>query len=505
MKKLLALILAALMLFSTAACNTTPNSISNSGKNSENAGNNGNTTNNNPNNTNNSQNSSNINVEDIVFSSIYSDGVAIVNLRDEEGKAYVIDKQGNIIFDFQIAEYNTDSTVNYLRFENGLLVYNGKCYDTKGNVTAPESVGATAFVALERGKYIIAEKITSTYDSAKKELGVLDTSFKWILPLKEGYYDLYHSYSDFFWNDVILSTNNTKKAIKPDYSDVVYFSNGTTIAPNDINAESFLKVYENKYILAKGDNNTLGLLSADGEWLLSPTDDFWNTYRDSWSFSVDIRKDFLVCEFSDSYSIPTISDGRFVLEETQERTSGVLYYNILAKTNRFDKPDGFDNVSNDNTNTSEKFDFNSITNHYEHTEFINGKAAVALWNSTVSELYVTVVDENGTFLFEPVKTDITELPSFGSPFYFDGNYIVLANRASCGSGNLNASMTLYTFDVNGKKIAEWKASDNLDTWSCSFQYNDGVIVFWLISGQYSNYYRESRVKYYTFDFKPLFE
>ena len=658
MKKLLALILVALMLVSITACNNPQSGIESGGDNTkdnvnkDNGGDNTKDNVNKDNGTNNNNiNSGDVNVDDIVFSSVYSDGVAIVNLKDEEGKAFVIDKQGNIIFDFPLADGWADSSVNHLRFENDLLVYGGKCYDTKGNITTPESVGATTFIALEQGKYIVAEKISSTYNSEKKELGLLNTDFEWILPLKEGHYDLYNSnigkYKDFFWNEIVFSTDNTIKCFMSNSStEVVYCSDGRKILPEDVHAECFFELYEDKYILAQTkDNNRgkLGILNANGEWVLTPSEELWEVYESWHGYSLDIKKDTLVCEFYDRYNIPSISNDLFVLSERETETSGILYYDIKTKTSKLitedailssycnapstalkkiiyhtdgeielvygsmdsedksyvydwgieelktaaqyiliktrqeslkdfidnsnnadyegmmdvysvcdqnmnwilksipadevelkgdylrvystwgyiengyynlrtggfsvDKPADFDNEENNDSDVYKEFDFTSITNHFKHTDFVNGKAAVALLNSAVNEIYITVVDESGAFLFEPVKVEMTSFSgySFSFPFYFDGEYIVLANRDTCGSGVLNATMTLYTFDINGKKIAEWTASDNLDAWSCHFEYSDGVVVFWLISGQYSDYYRESHVKYYTYDYKTLFE
>lgn len=599
----------------------------NNNNNSNNSNDSNNTNDNQDNNSNNDL--GDISVEDIVFSSVYSDGVAIVNLINEEKKAYVINKQGNILFDFPLMENQSAGAVNHMKFQNGLLIYNNKCYDTKGNITSPESVGATSFYAFEKGKYIIAERITSTYDSAKKELGVLNTDFEWIVPLKEGFYELYHnntsSSHDFFWNEVVYSTSNEKKAYLDSYYRNIYFSDGTIMSPADVGATD-LDLYGGKYIFA----DTGIIYDFNGNILLDLFDIDILHYADV--NSLKIRNDFLVIAYNyyvdtenyvenkaillynlltneqtliegndvlSSYcespmtaleKIIYTSNGKelvygnmnnekiedvcnngfvefyltennkYIVIQTTQRTlkdfpDGDLYadttvsmrtYSICdinmnwiiksipadeieikgdylkvystwhyiengyydLRTGEFsvNEPSDYGKTDNDPSNDSDttgKFDFSSITNIHAHTNFVNGKAAVALWNAEVQEMFLTVVDENGKFLFDPVKTPIKQRFDFlNIPLYFDGEYIVLGNNSNCGSG-YTSSLTIYTYNTNGDKIAEWKASDDLDAFSCSFKYNDGVLVFWLSTGNFSDYYRQSRIRYYTHDFEPL--
>ena len=448
---------------------------------------------------------------------------------------------------------------------------------------------------------------------------------------KEGFYDLYHSSyvncHTFFWNEVVYSTDNMKKALMPDYnSDKIYFSDGTILSATDVGASYFLEIYDNKYIFAKGDDNvTLGIIGSDGNWIIEAVDDLWNIFRSSNS-DMYIRGDILVIEYYDYndgfyvvyYNLLTktytVIDGddilasfcdnstkylqeivhvndkielvygeiseeerdeiydfgirslytinnRYILIETRqyitmrfadkdytkyisvysvcdnnlnwivksipadrlkwnkdylyvESDSNYIengYYDLRTGDFFITPPNDFDTGNDDNANEElnnpNKFDYYSIENFYKASDCVNGKTAVALWNSDVSELYITIINEYGDFLFEPIKTPIHSISSSitGVPIFFDGEYIVIADNTGCGSGHIYSSLTLYTYGINGKIVAEWKASDSLHPYNCSFSYKDGVIVFWLLNGQYSDYYRQSGVKYYTYDFKPLFE
>lgn len=564
-----------------------------------------------------------VNVEDIVFSSAYSEGVAVINLRAEENTAYVIDKNGKIIFNFPLEDGYSSYTIRNMKFQNGLLIYGGKLYAKDGTVILPESVGATAFVEYD-GTHVIAEKITSDYASSKKELGVLNAELSWVVSPTEGCYELYHSNTssaqDFFWNEIVNSSDNTKKVFKfDDYSTNknIYFSDGTVLTPASVNVIEFQALYENKYLLAKPSYDSVGVMDLDGNWVLEPTEDFWDIYRNS---EVEIKDDILsaksgdaimyydlltkaltvfnrdqllldycekaavskiICEYdgeniiykqlvfgaidendvwdfeitagdNDKYILVNIrqyllltgtyegetyeqdeemyfsavlnSDSEWILKGIRgdaelkgdylcvTNDDETVYYDLLTGEVLTERPADLPSDSEEGGDNEEEtpevdseFDFYSIPNFYKNTDFVNGKAAVALWNADVREMYFTVVNTKGEFLFTPVKTAIKELTLGSLPFYFDGTYIVIADNTGCGTGYIQSLLNIYSYDLNGQQVAHWKASDDIHTWNCSFEYNDGVLVIRLIQGQYSDYYRQSGVLYYTHDFKPLFQ
>lgn len=558
-----------------------------------------------------------IKMEDIVFSSVYSDGVAVINIRTEENTAYVINKSGKIVFSFPLKEGYSSYTVSNMKFQNGLLIYEGKCYAKDGTVTLPETVGATAFVEYD-GTHIIAEKITSDYASAKKELGVLNSDFQWIVSPSEGCYELYHSNStlavNFFWNEIVNSDGSKKVFMYDNYSnnENIYFSDGTMLTPEGLNVISTTEIYENKYILAKPSYDSIGVMGTDGKWIIEPTEDFWNIYRNA---QIEVKGDVLsakngdtimycnlktkattvfeedqllldyaekaavskiICEYdgeniiykelvfgavgenniinfditasdNDKYILATVyqdvlltgtyegqtyeqeervdfyavldADSNWILKGIRgeaeikgdylcvSNDDETLYYDLRTGDVFMETPSDLpsDDYEEDTPEVDSGFDFHSIPNFYKMTDFVNGKAAVALWNADVREMYLVIVNTDGEFLFTPKKIPAQPTGIGLFPLYFDGTYVVTADNTGCGTGYIQNILNIYTYDLNGEQIAHWKASDDISTWNCSFEYNDGVLVFSLINGQYSDYYRQSRVLYYTHEFKTLFQ
>lgn len=127
---------------------------------------------------------------EIATASDFSEGLALVTLVGESGKTYCINKDGCIVFEIN----GYESYVNYgdSGFANGFALINNAIYDKTGKCTQPCDVGVTNFYdyALKDG-YIIAEILTSTYSSSKKELGVMNTSFEWIVEPSEEFHSLF--------------------------------------------------------------------------------------------------------------------------------------------------------------------------------------------------------------------------------------------------------------------------------------------------------------------------
>ena len=311
-------------------------------------------------------------VNDIVFSSDFSEGLAVIALKEDMENFHVIDKIGKVIFTIK----NDDLTNNGIRqnsisysagmnlYKNGKMLFiDGLVYDTIGNVIAPKQVGATSFLYIKDGKYIVAEKISSTYDSMKTELGVLDMNLTWISPLSE--------------------ENN------------------------------------NRYV-RYGENI-----------------EFWES------------------------------------------------------------------ILGDNENNIDNFDFGTITNHVEHTKFVNGKAGVMMYNRQSGEVFVSIIDSQGNFLFTPQKLD-GDSTVLNPLLYFDGNTLVASARSS---GYSSLALSVCCYNLSGEKIGSFDSvsaglcKSNSD--SVTFSYNDGVIVFRISKGTYSEYNRQSKVKYYNCDFKEL--
>ena len=178
MKKMISWILAILLALSLSACTDIlpkPNGNSSSGTNSN--------TENNGNNQEKKKISGTIEV-----GTVFSDGLALVRLVGDENTTYCIDKEGYIVFEADIGSGSFGTG-----FRNGYAIISGKIYDRTGESTAPEDVGATEFyLTIAEHGYILATKITSDFTGTKKELGILNEDFNWIVsPSEELYQGLF--------------------------------------------------------------------------------------------------------------------------------------------------------------------------------------------------------------------------------------------------------------------------------------------------------------------------
>lgn len=156
----------------------------------------------------------------ITGASVYSEGLAFVSVDNNKDKTYCINEEGYIVFELDFRTVDAMGKI-YSRFVNGLALVGDAICDTKGNLTMPEDVGATTFcdIALEGG-YIVAEKITSDYSSSKKELGVMNTKFEWVVNPSEDLYNITGGVS------MIATSNNCFY-----YNDYFYFE-GTKVYLN---------------------------------------------------------------------------------------------------------------------------------------------------------------------------------------------------------------------------------------------------------------------------------
>ncbi len=151
---------------------------------------------------------------EITAASVFSNGLAFVCLDGNKEKAYCIDKQGNIVFELENKIQPVFGEI-YEKFINGYALVDGGICDITGKITYPQDVGATYFygVALNGG-YIIATKETADYSSSKKELGIMNTDFEWVLQPSE---TIYNELSENLWT---ISAQNTESFFA---NGIVYF------------------------------------------------------------------------------------------------------------------------------------------------------------------------------------------------------------------------------------------------------------------------------------------
>lgn len=207
MKKIIFLLLTLALVLSLSAC---ADKSSNSNENSNGSGD---SNINSPNNGDNNDGKTKLSGT-ITTASSFSDGVAFVNVNSDRAKTYCIDKDGYILFELD-KELSTSVEI-YEKFVNGYALVDGGICDKTGKIVYPAEVGVTKFYsfALDCG-YIVVEKETSTFDSSKKEMGVMNTSFQWVLNLSE---ELYEAVSEDLW---LSDTINSSSCCVGDY---LYFS-----------------------------------------------------------------------------------------------------------------------------------------------------------------------------------------------------------------------------------------------------------------------------------------
>lgn len=335
---------------------------------------------------------------EIIAASDFSEGLAFVELSNDKGRTYCIDKKGNIVFRLDIKL----SAMGYIyaTFINGLAYVNVGLCDKTGKVTRPEDVGATNFIYVStlRAGYILAEVIESDYSSTTKKLGVLNTKFEWTVEPTE---NLYNEFSNKY-GSLAIST----ASITSDYTvgDLFYCS--------DLNKILNLKTGE-----VINDKEKIGEIDSS-LWVLGANFTQYTGY-------------YLPGEGSD------LSEDRLVLDLTK---NGV----VCSATN-----------------------------------FVDGKAAIVYHNASANKYYVTMIDDQGKHLFEPVETKYKSVEN-------DGKYI-LVTEDRCAEA----------FDDSGEKLGKIDFSTDLNK-SYSFYFNDGIVL--LRAGSGYNY----TCYYYNVDFTPLF-
>lgn len=148
---------------------------------------------------------------EITSASLFSDGLAFVCIDNDDQTTYCITKEGYIVYQI---DNEFISTVNVQTYVGGLILINGKLYDTQGNVTNPEDLGVTQFYDFAfEGGYIIADIITADYSSTKKELCVFGKNLDVIIAPSEELYlavedSITRSSETYYYQDTVYFQQN---------------------------------------------------------------------------------------------------------------------------------------------------------------------------------------------------------------------------------------------------------------------------------------------------------
>ncbi len=310
---------------------------------------------------------------EIYNASAFSNGLAFVELSEEQGKTYCIDKKGNIIFELDI-DLSVAGRIDS-KFINGLAYINEGICDTSGEITKPEDVGATSFIfapAISAG-YIFAEVVKSDYSNTVKKLGILNTKFEWTVEPSE---KLYNEFTDEYGNNKITNA-------------YLYYTVGD-------------------YFYDIGLNKALNLKTGE------------------------------------------VVNGK--PKEMPKSSQWVLVHSVSKYTGYCISGETSDIVLDLTTNGEV----------YSASPFVNGKAAIVYRNTSANKYYVTMIDETGKHLFEPVETKYFNVQT-------DGKYILVSD-----DGNGTADYA-ETFNDKGEKLGEIDVSEDTK-FTYKFTLNDGVVL-----------------------------
>lgn len=127
--------------------------------------------------------------KDIVASSLISEGIAVVSCDKNSSVCYGITLDGTVKFELELSSDFYVSRLRSCEFVNGLMMIDGGFCDLNGKMIYPDAVGVSHFYnqALEEG-YIFADVITSGFDGTKSEMGIMNTSFQWVVNPSEELY-----------------------------------------------------------------------------------------------------------------------------------------------------------------------------------------------------------------------------------------------------------------------------------------------------------------------------
>lgn len=318
---------------------------------------------------------------EIVAASTFSEGLAFVETSEEPDKTYCIDKNGNIVFELDIdLSVNGDISTNFV---NGLAYVNDGFCDITGKLTKPADVGATSFyyISTLKAGYILAEVVTSDYSATNKKLGVLNTKFEWSVDPSE---KLYNEFADENGYSQISTALNTSD-----------FADGDIYYNVDLGKSLNLKTGE----VIKGMGDLKSLKSSS--WVLAANSTQYTGY-----YLPDSDTDF--------------SAEGLMLDLTKK--------GIVCSA----------------------------------TDFINGRAAIIYHNKDANKYYVTMINEDGNHLFEPVETKYNNVQT-------DGKYILVSDT------QMGTADYAEIFNDKGEKTGEKDVSSDTSL-SYHFYLKDGIIL-----------------------------
>ncbi len=252
---------------------------------------------------------------------------------------------------------------------------------------------------------------------------------------------------------------------------------GKVIKPADVGATNFYYVSTLRagYILAEvvtsdysDTNKKLGVLNTKFEWTVEPSENLYNEFADEYGYS----------QIDSALNTPDYTVGDLYYNDSLEKALNLKTGEVIKDKEKLGTPNsslwvlGSDYIQytgyylpGESSYLSDDRLILDLTKNgvvCSATSFVNGKAAIVYHNANANKYYVTMIDEAGKHLFEPVETKYSSVET-------DGKYILVSDT-KIGSGDY-----AEVFNDKGEKTGEIDVSAD-SSMSYHFYINDGVIL-----------------------------
>lgn len=253
-------------------------------------------------------------------------------------------------------------------------------------------------------------------------------------------------------------------------------TSGKVIKPADVGATNFKYVTLSAgYIIAEvitsdysDTNKKLGVLNTKFEWTVEPSENLYNEFADEYGY----------IQIDNAINTPDYTDGDLYHNDALKKTLNLKTGEIIKDEEKTGTPNssvwvlGYGDrrytgyfLPDESTHLSEDKLILDLTKNgvvYSATSFVNGKAAIVYHNADANKYYVTMIDETGKHLFEPVETKCRSVQT-------DGKYILVTD-ASVGTADY-----AEVFNEKGEKTGEKDVSEDTSM-SYNFYLSDGVVL-----------------------------
>lgn len=263
---------------------------------------------------------------------------------------------------------------------------------------------------------------------------------------------------------------------------------GNLTRPEDVGVSNFYSgaLYEG-YIIAdvitadfSSTKIEVGIMNIDFEWVVEPSVELYKELCDGNNFVMDSFNNYRTA-YNGYYYISGI-------KSFLDLKSGEVYkYEDFTGDFPIECISEFNGHYMITPNQSTLFDFDEYYGKSTMSmgKYINGYAPLSFYNAEVGKSYLTFVDKNGNFKFDPIE--VWDNKVYAATLDYDGNYILVKSA--------NSVKNIKCFDINGDLIGsiQFEGTNN------HVNLSDGVIAQYNSSGALDYEYT-----FYNPDFTPLF-